>query len=1133
MYGKHQSLLILLLAALLGGAAPCFGDSGISIALLERVQFWRSLGRNDLAGQALKKALRTAPNDPDGLALQAYLALDLDRRTAAEELLQQLQQQHPEAPQTRALEQMLEITGPGRTQLREARLAARLGKSKEALQIFRKLFAGTPLPSPLALEYWKLLGWQATHQEEAIQGLESLVQTYPGNLRYRMALARQLARKDPSPPESIETFIELSQYSPLRREARSAWRNAVLALKAEHESLQALRQYLEQDPKDSGVAQRIREIESAAIAKKQRDRDPVHAGLLRGIAFLEKGDLDAATPLLKSAAKKWPGEVLPVGAMGRLRLKQARYREAVSWFQRALALEPDNAGKWRSLLQAANYWGLIKQAKSAMQRDDLDRANTILRKAVAIDGQEAYGIALLAQIQSQWKEAEQLYRQALAIDPQSSTALRGLVNLYADNQRLDDASTLLDSLNPAQQQALGNSYAALRASLLREQADQLNENGAPEAAITALRRAIDLDPENPWLRFDLTDLLLDGNEARQAVEVFEAGLRLAPQDPQMRYAYALLLSRLDRETDAMAILDELPADQLPPNIQAYRNRLHHDQRIRKALVLAEQGEHSRAREMLQQLQKRFSEDANAQLEIAAAWRAIGSSQLAMPLLLQLAKHSELSTAQRQRRQELEIASVLDQAELLATAGKHHQALELLEAARRRIGPEPVLIHRTAQLHGSTGNHAAALAHYQELVAKETAFAYIQDEDEQWLHWSRTEADPGLRQEVAGLLQQQSPKFLSGLHMGFRNATEGLSSLESYELPMEARWSLHKGQMFAHVAPVRLDAGKLNLDKSGIRSRFGTGALCLQNCTVSPLSQLEQGTTLAIGYRGLTWRADVGSSPLGFPVSHLLGGVEIDGDLLDAGWSLELSRRPVTSTLLSYAGMKDAETGKTWGGVVTTGIDLGLSWDQGGSYGLWGSFGIHALRGKRVADNLRLRALGGVYWRWLNQKNTQLRGGINLMSMHFDKNLEEFTLGHGGYYSPQSYVSLSLPISFFGRRDRWSWELRSSISYSVSRFDRSPYFPDDPGLQDEAERLETITGITPYYDSDTSSGAGYAFNAAVEYRVNPYLHVGAKAKIERADSYAPDHFLLYFRYSARPRLNPMPLYPHPTMPYSDF
>ncbi len=1128
---------MLAVALLIVDAGFSFAQQGNAARpLLEQAQFWRSLGRNDLALQSVQKELRAEPNDPAGLALKAFIHIDLKQRDQAEKLLEQLQRQHPDAPQTAALGQMLDISGARRKQLREARLLAHAGRTEEAAQIYQDLFGASPLPSPLALEYWELLGQQTAHWEETRQGLQTLIQAYPGNLRYRMAWARHLARRDPPPMESIDIFIELTQYSQLRREAMSGWRNAVLGLEKEPDSLPSLRAYLQQDPGDSRVAQRIREIETTPVVEHKPDSVPVPAELREGMAFMEKGDLAAAEPLLSVAVKKWPRQAGTVGAMGRLRLKQARYHEAISWFQKALALEPDNAGKWRSLLRTAEYWGLIQRAKSAQQQDDFKRAETLLSKAVKNDPEQAYGIALLAQTRLQMGDldtAEELYRKALAIDPLSSTALRGLVNLYADNQRLEEAFAFLDTLDAAQQQELGDAYQIMRASLLRKRADDLSGEGEADAAIATLQQAIDLDPANPWLRFDLAHLLLDGGQEQQGIELFEKGVALAPKDPQMRYAYALLLSRLGRETDAIQQLSAVPDAQLPSNMRQYRDRLQAEQRLQQTRKLAAQEKRQEAEEILLQMQKSFEADPATLLQIADAWNDIGRPQQSLQLLHQLEKREDLNKKQQDRRRELEMAAVLDQSDKLVAEGQHARALDLLAEERKRLGAKPVLMRRMAKIQGGSGNYDAALSTYRALVAKDLALPGSQNEDEQWLRWSRTRVDPELRYEVGELLQRQSPAFLSGLHIGFRDASEGLSSMESYEIPLEGQWPLFSGRMFAHVAPIRLDAGKLDLGDPRTRSLYGTGALCLQDCVTRPLSQVERGTALAIGYQGAGWRADIGASPLGFSVSNLLGGVEVDGDFREIGWSLGLSQRPITSTMLSYSGMEDAETGKVWGGVVATGLHLGLSWDQGGSYGIWGSLGAHNLHGKRVEDNLRLRALGGIYWRLRDEEDSQLRSGLNLMTWHFDKNLEEFTFGHGGYYSPQSYVSISLPISFYGRQDRWSWEVRGSVSYSYSQIDRSPFYPNDPALQAEAERLEPLTGITPFYEGDSSTGSGYALSGAVEYRVNPYLHIGASMAMERSDFYTPNHFAVYFRYSARPHLNKMPLYPRPTTLYSDF
>ncbi|WP_457668261.1 cellulose synthase subunit BcsC-related outer membrane protein [Thiolapillus sp.] len=1136
MYGRFKTALILAAVLLASVAGSGFAAGNPADTLLQQAEFWRSLGRNDLALQALQKGLRVTPDDPAGLALMAFTKLDLGQREEAEELFRQLKKRHPQSEQTAALEQVLEITGLKRKVLREARLLARAGRQGEALQLFRELFQPSPLPSPLALEYWNLLGQQPASWEAARQGLQTLIRAYPGNLRYRMAWARHLARVDPPPQESIDTFIELTRYSQLRREAMSGWRNAVLGLDRVPASLPALRAYLQQDPGDSRVAERIKTIETKPDSSPSREEPPLPETLRKGIALLDDGDLAAAEPLLKTSVAKWPRQARAAGAMGHLRLKQARYREAVSWLQKTIALEPEHAGKWRSLLQTAEYWGLIQRGKAALANKDLQQAQTLLSKAVKSDPQGAYGITLLAETrlrQGDVHDAERLYRKALAIDPLSNSAMRGLVNLYADNEGLDEAFSFLDDLNASQRQELGDAYPVLRAALLRKRADRQSADGNGKAAMDTLQQAVTLDPRNPWLRFDLAHLLLDAGQDQQGMALFEEGIALAPQDPQMRYAYALLLSRLDRDAEALQQMQVLPADELSANMRQYRKRLQGNLQLQQVKRLAERLEQQGAAEVLRQMQEQFRADPDMLLRIAAVWQDIDRPGESLRLLRDLEEGKDLDTKQRQRRRELEIAAVLDQAGKRVADGEIEAALELLMQARERLGAEPKLVRRMAQLQGRAGNYDAALSSYRTLVAKDMALPKSQSEDRQWLRWAHTTSDSKLRDEVGELLQRESPAVLSGLHLGFRDATEGLSSLASREVPLEGQWPLYGGRLFAHVAPIRLDAGKLDLSNPRTRSLYGTGALCLEDCVTTPLSQVERGTGLALGYLGNGWRADLGASPLRFSVSNLLGGVEIDGDLGELGWTLGLSQRPVTSTMLSYSGMKDAETGKIWGGVVATGLHLGLSWDQGGPYGIWGSLGAHDLHGKNVPDNLRLRALGGIYWRLHDEEDSQLRGGLNLMTWRFDKNLEEFTFGHGGYYSPQAYVSVSLPVSYYGRKDRWSWEVRGSVSYSYSRIDDSPFFPNDPALQAEAERLEGVTGITPYYEGDSGGGSGYSFSGAVEYRVNPYLHLGASMSIERSDFYTPNHFAVYFKYSARPHLDRMPLFPHPTTLYSDF
>ncbi|MFP3354326.1 cellulose synthase subunit BcsC-related outer membrane protein, partial [Pseudoalteromonas sp. SIMBA_153] len=91
--------------------------------------------------------------------------------------------------------------------------------------------------------------------------------------------------------------------------------------------------------------------------------------------------------------------------------------------------------------------------------------------------------------------------------------------------------------------------------------------------------------------------------------------------------------------------------------------------------------------------------------------------------------------------------------------------------------------------------------------------------------------------------------------------------------------------------------------------------------------------------GGRWAVDLGTTQ-GYAVNNWLGGATLSGDLGQVGWSLTASRRPMSNSLLSFAGARDRPTGVRWGGVTANGGTLGLSWDQGGDNGVWASLGHH-------------------------------------------------------------------------------------------------------------------------------------------------------------------------------------------------
>ncbi|HCS4603594.1 TPA: BCSC C-terminal domain-containing protein, partial [Escherichia coli] len=187
-----------------------------------------------------------------------------------------------------------------------------------------------------------------------------------------------------------------------------------------------------------------------------------------------------------------------------------------------------------------------------------------------------------------------------------------------------------------------------------------------------------------------------------------------------------------------------------------------------------------------------------------------------------------------------------------------------------------------------------------------------------------------------------------------------------------------------------------------------------------------------------------------------------------------------------------------------------------------------LTGKNVEDNWRVRWMTGYYYKVINQNNRRVTIGLNNMIWHYDKDLSGYSLGQGGYYSPQEYLSFAIPVMWRERTENWSWELGASGSWSHSRTKTMPRYPlmnlIPTDWQEEDARQSN--------DGGSSQGFGYTARALLERRVTSNWFVGTAIDIQQAKDYAPSHFLLYVRYSAAGWQGDMDLPPQPLKPYAN-
>ena len=382
-------------------------------------------------------------------------------------------------------------------------------------------------------------------------------------------------------------------------------------------------------------------------------------------------------------------------------------------------------------------------------------------------------------------------------------------------------------------------------------------------------------------------------------------------------------------------------------------------------------------------------------------------------------------------------------------------------------------------------------------------------------------DPVLA-ELQDLVAERSMTLSAGTVFRSRAGEAGLSQLSDMQIPIEARIPVGKGKIVVSATPTFLDAGTVASDY-GVSSRFGAGPSAAlaqsRGSLAAPAGQYASGVGLSVGYEGKNVNASIGTTPLGFPVTNVIGNLALNGALSDnVTIKADLSRRAVTDSLLSFAGTKDTRTNESFGGVVATGGRVDLNRDDG-TYGLYGYGSFHQITGRNVADNNRTEAGGGLYVHLMRNAGSSLTAGMNLGILHYNQNLSYYTIGQGGYFSPQRQMSLAFPVSWTGREDRLSWGLNGSLGVQSFTQNASPYFPTNPARQaNAANAAATALGMnlnnlpfTGAYAASTKTGLAYNLGGSIEYQVAPQLYLGGALSLNNAQNYRQATGAIHLRY----------------------
>ena len=281
----------------------------------------------------------------------------------------------------------------------------------------------------------------------------------------------------------------------------------------------------------------------------------------------------------------------------------------------------------------------------------------------------------------------------------------------------------------------------------------------------------------------------------------------------------------------------------------------------------------------------------------------------------------------------------------------------------------------------------------------------------------------------------------------------------------------------------------------------------QNLYGKASNQFAGGIGLNVNYINRWFSADVGSTPLGFPIVNIVGGLEF-APHLTRNLVLRISggRRMVTDSKLSYAGQTDPMHGQKWGGVTR---DYGhgmLEWGHP-DWSLYAGAGFAYLDGTSVVSNTELDVEAGtnaVVWQD-KEKRQMIRTGLDFLYYNYHRNSYLFSWGQGGYFSPQGYYAIMVPVTWQGHYKNWTWLLRGEGGFQHYHSDAADYFPLNDGLQPTAMGVKTE-------GAQSASGAAGNVLGRIVYQITPQLRLGAQIGYSRAGSWSEVTGMLLAHYT---------------------
>jgi Flp pilus assembly protein TadD len=295
-----------------------------------------------------------------------------------------------------------------------------------------------------------------------------------------------------------------------------------------------------QDPELTQAEQAIQKQGYAAaepLLRKVVERDPANYIAWFDLGFVENGlgkTDDSIAAYRKSVTAK--PDVFESNLNLGLQLAKTGQPEAERFLHAATQLKPtSNAseGQFRAWLSLAHV----------LEKSKPDEALSAYRQAVVLQPKDAephLAAGLLLEQENKFADAEQEYKQALALDG-SSDALVGLASIYMRGHRFAEAEQYLRKVAAARPEN-GAAHGQLGRVLAAE--------GKNDDALVELQTALKLAPNDIALERDLADLYTTAGKNDQAEPAYRAIVAAHPDDAESHRGLGQALLRQEKFPEA-------------------------------------------------------------------------------------------------------------------------------------------------------------------------------------------------------------------------------------------------------------------------------------------------------------------------------------------------------------------------------------------------------------------------------------------------------------------------------------------------------------------------------------------------------------------------------------------------------